>query len=116
MPGRLNGGAMRARGDWLAATSYAATMIRILPAMVNHVPRRSSGGMEVQGFLHTIFAPLLGDGKNDDGRYAQLEASNSGLAYSFRHAYMAMQQAAGLPPSGPLAHPFARAVCSQAVK
>ena len=35
MPGRLNGGAIRARGDWLAATAYAATMIRILPAMVN---------------------------------------------------------------------------------
>ena len=109
MPGRLNGGAIRARGDWLAATAYAATMIRILPAMVNHVPRRSNGGMEVQGFLHIIFAPLLGDGKDDGGRYAQLEASNSGLAYTFRHAYMAMQQAAGIPPSGPLAHPFARA-------
>ena len=35
-PARHNGGALRARGGWLADAAYAATLIRVLPTMVDH--------------------------------------------------------------------------------
>ena len=106
MPARYNGGGVRARGEWLAATAYSATMIRILPTMVNH---KADNGEDIQGFLHNTMAPILGTGDEPGGRYAVLDASDSELAHSFRSAYGEMQAAAAFPETGALADPFAQA-------
>jgi hypothetical protein len=106
MPARHNGGAIRARGEWLASASYASTMIRILPAMVDHT---ADNGEDTQGFLHGIMAPILGTGLEVGGRYAALAASNSDLGHSFRSAYTEMQAAASFPEEGALADPFVKA-------
>jgi hypothetical protein len=102
MPARHDGGALRARGEWLAATAYAATMIRILPAMTDSVV----DGVEKQGYLHNIMVPILGTVEDAGGRYSTLDASNSDLAHGFRSAYGEMQAAAAYPTTGPLADPF----------
>jgi hypothetical protein len=54
-PARHNGGALRARGGWLADAAYAATLIRVLPTMVDHTVEGAKRGEPEEaevGFLH----------------------------------------------------------------
>ena len=56
LPARRRGGALRERGGWLADASHAATMLRVLPMMVDHTKEGSraapgSDDKEEVGFL-----------------------------------------------------------------
>ena len=60
MPARLCGGALRARGGWLADAAYVATLLRVLPTMIDHTVPAADGEEEIEvGFLHDhMGAPL----------------------------------------------------------
>ena len=114
LPTRMGGGAIRARGGWLADAAYAAAQLRILPEMVDHeAPAGSTGETEV-GFLHNHFAEILGaEEDNVDGPYQRLCEGNTELGRDFVAAWEALRAAAEHPTSttSALCDPPCRAGC-----
>jgi len=103
LPARMEGGAIRARGGWLADAAYAATQLRVLPEMVDHeAPKGHQGsadGMEV-GFLHDHFAGILGtEEENVTGQYQHMCEGDTELGRDFVRAWEALREAAGHPTS-----------------
>ena len=97
LPARMAGGAVRERGAWLADAAYSATMLRILPEMVDHVLPGTSEEIEV-GFLHDHFADILGaEADNQEGTYQHLCEGNTELGTDFVTAWEALREAAGHP-------------------
>jgi len=106
LPARLAGGALRERGGWLADAAYAATMLRILPLMVDH-PRegaRSDVCFE-EGFLADLMPALLGNEvPMKEGRFAVLCDGDSQLGKDFKGAWNAVRAAADDPTTGVLSN------------
>ena len=115
LPARMAGGAVRERGAWLADASFAATMLRILPDMVDHkvLQDRAGNGDRVEsGFLHSHFTNILGaEEDNEEGHYQHLCEGDTELGKDFVTAWEALRGAAGRPtdPNNVLCDPPLRA-------
>ena len=105
-PARLNGGALRARGGWLADAAYVATLIRVLPTMVDHKVEGAKQGAPEEhevGFLHEHMVFIVGNMEDsEEGRWAHLCDSGTQLGTTFFAAWENVRDAAGNPNTGPL--------------
>ena len=107
LPARLAGGALRERGGWLADAAYAATMLRILPLMVDHPLEGTRPGANhvEEGFLADLMPELLGDVvPMKEGRFAALCNGDSQLGKDFTGAWNAVRAAADDPTAGVLSN------------
>ena len=97
---------MRARGGWLADAAYAATLIRVLPTMVDHKVEGAKQGAPEEhevGFLHCHMVGIVGNMEdNEEGRWAPLCTSGTQLGTTFFAAWENVRDAAGNPDTGPL--------------
>ena len=97
---------MRERGGWLPDAAYVATLLRVLPTMVDHKAEGTvQGRVEVEvGFLHDHMVGVVGELDGDgEGPWDSLCNGGSKLGTDFVAAWESVRDAAGRPDSGPLA-------------